>query len=139
MPFALCVFQAEVGIRYWSVTGVQTCAFFFSSRRRHTRLVSDWSSDVCSSDLRRSNLHCHSNHPHSPWPGTCNNQWESRFGCYLMRASKTRGKGLVEAGAGTLDRCTAENPEQRLTEGMRHHYLPSCISDYKSDHRRKDS
>src|ERR1019366_6420083 len=24
---------------------------FFSSRRRHTRLVSDWSSDVCSSDL----------------------------------------------------------------------------------------
>ena len=24
--------------------------FFFSSRRRHTRLVSDWSSDVCSSD-----------------------------------------------------------------------------------------
>src|SRR5262249_59375101 len=28
--------------------------FFFSSRRRHTRLVSDWSSDVCSSDLVRS-------------------------------------------------------------------------------------
>src|SRR5438046_7228487 len=29
--------------------------FFFSSRRRHTRLVSDWSSDVCSSDLRIDN------------------------------------------------------------------------------------
>src|SRR5215467_8308054 len=27
--------------------------FFFSSRRRHTRLQGDWSSDVCSSDLRR--------------------------------------------------------------------------------------
>src|SRR5258706_1904944 len=26
-------------------------SFFFSSRRRHTILVSDWSSDVCSSDL----------------------------------------------------------------------------------------
>src|SRR5256885_10830351 len=26
--------------------------FFFSSRRRHTRLQGDWSSDVCSSDLR---------------------------------------------------------------------------------------
>ena len=25
--------------------------FFFSSRRRHTSLVRDWSSDVCSSDL----------------------------------------------------------------------------------------
>src|SRR5256885_11741516 len=30
------------GIRYF---------FFFSSRRRHTRLQGDWSSDVCSSDL----------------------------------------------------------------------------------------
>src|SRR5688500_20221376 len=28
--------------------------FFFSSRRRHTRLQGDWSSDVCSSDLPRS-------------------------------------------------------------------------------------
>src|SRR6267142_5528231 len=30
------------------------CFFFFSSRRRHTRLTCDWSSDVCSSDLVRS-------------------------------------------------------------------------------------
>src|SRR5438034_9476786 len=29
-----------------------TCLlFFFSSRRRHTRSLCDWSSDVCSSDL----------------------------------------------------------------------------------------
>ena len=27
--------------------------FFFSSRRRHTRLQGDWSSDVCSSDLKK--------------------------------------------------------------------------------------
>src|SRR5437763_820888 len=26
--------------------------FFFSSRGRHTRYIGDWSSDVCSSDLR---------------------------------------------------------------------------------------
>src|SRR5688500_20186546 len=32
-----------------------TVSFFFSSRRRHTRLQGDWSSDVCSSDL-------------APWP-----------------------------------------------------------------------
>src|SRR3989339_26470 len=77
--FSMFFFQEEDGIRDWSVTGVQTCAlpishvcfpsrrrhtrlvsdwssdvcFFFSSRRRHTRLVSDWSSDVCSSDLSR--------------------------------------------------------------------------------------
>src|SRR5688500_20266934 len=30
---------------------VQYDGFFFSSRRRHTRLQGDWSSDVCSSDL----------------------------------------------------------------------------------------
>src|SRR5438477_25907 len=30
-----------------------TIRFFFSSRRRHTRLTCDWSSDVCSSDLGR--------------------------------------------------------------------------------------
>src|SRR3989454_4095601 len=30
--------------------------FFFSSRRRHTRLQGDWSSDVCSSDLRITQL-----------------------------------------------------------------------------------
>src|SRR5690349_22441769 len=28
--------------------------FFFSSRRRHTRSLRDWSSDVCSSDLLHS-------------------------------------------------------------------------------------
>src|SRR5699024_2433394 len=27
--------------------------FFFSSRRRHTRSKRDWSSDVCSSDLKK--------------------------------------------------------------------------------------
>src|SRR5438270_8130490 len=30
-----------------------SAAFFFSSRRRHTRFDCDWSSDVCSSDLAR--------------------------------------------------------------------------------------
>src|SRR5690349_24208957 len=32
---------------YWRVL----VCFFFSSRRRHTRSLRDWSSDVCSSDL----------------------------------------------------------------------------------------
>src|ERR1019366_1824877 len=32
--------------------------YFFSSRRRHTRLVSDWSSDVCSSDLGKCQERC---------------------------------------------------------------------------------
>src|SRR5947199_431461 len=42
---------------YWPLWYVQwriyvsVLFFFFSSRRRHTRCLSDWSSDVCSSDL----------------------------------------------------------------------------------------
>src|SRR5256885_4605692 len=32
-------------------------SFFFSSRRRHTRLQGDWSSDVCSSDLDAGDLY----------------------------------------------------------------------------------
>src|SRR5260221_7858676 len=31
--------------------GQAELVFFFSSRRRHTRSLCDWSSDVCSSDL----------------------------------------------------------------------------------------
>src|SRR6267142_6717221 len=36
-----------------SIDGINYVFFFFSSRRRHTRLTCDWSSDVCSSDLHR--------------------------------------------------------------------------------------
>src|SRR5690242_868364 len=39
---------------WYVITSIQILAdyeFFFSSRRRHTRLTCDWSSDVCSSDL----------------------------------------------------------------------------------------
>src|SRR5205814_5153507 len=36
---------------YFSVLLLFCYFFFFSSRRRHTRCLSDWSSDVCSSDL----------------------------------------------------------------------------------------
>src|SRR5690606_41048510 len=32
--------------------------FFFSSRRRHTRFSRDWSSDVCSSDLKPTTQAC---------------------------------------------------------------------------------
>src|SRR5207253_7644311 len=35
----------------YTLTVIQFCVFFFSSRRRHTRWPRDWSSDVCSSDL----------------------------------------------------------------------------------------
>src|SRR5215204_1002720 len=44
--------QGPVGLLHVGVAGVERLVhFFFSSRRRHTRSLCDWSSDVCSSDL----------------------------------------------------------------------------------------
>src|SRR5256885_3672771 len=47
MTLLLCVFylRCVLSVLY------SIYFFFFSSRRRHTRLQGDWSSDVCSSDL----------------------------------------------------------------------------------------
>src|SRR5258706_11029275 len=45
------VFQTDSGY------SIGQTRVFFSRRRRHTRLVSDWSSDVCSSDLAEINRH----------------------------------------------------------------------------------
>src|ERR1035438_5256379 len=40
--------------------------FFFKSRRRHTRCLSDWSSDVCSSDLLQGSRYFPRSSGHSP-------------------------------------------------------------------------
>src|SRR5437870_9344500 len=52
-----CLFLVLWGFNgFWLLGCVCLCVsvvvFFFSSRRRHTRWPRDWSSDVCSSDLR---------------------------------------------------------------------------------------
>src|SRR5690349_24960210 len=40
------------------MTSDEKRSFFFSSRRRHTRSLRDWSSDVCSSDLPNATGQC---------------------------------------------------------------------------------
>src|SRR5256884_3151453 len=45
--------NAKGALTYTDIAGSDVMyGFFFSSRRRHTRCSRDWSSDVCSSDLR---------------------------------------------------------------------------------------
>src|SRR5262245_62485201 len=48
----LSLFDAPWSCLLWFFFVSCVCCFFFffSSRRRHTRCLSDWSSDVCSSD-----------------------------------------------------------------------------------------
>src|SRR3712207_8643763 len=50
--------------------------FFFSSRRRHTRYWRDWSSDVCSSDLKMSDEDLLDLEEHAcPGAGACGGQY----------------------------------------------------------------
>src|SRR2546426_5207129 len=54
--------------------------FFFSSRRRHTRLQGDWSSDVCSSDLLSSLPHL----PSSMRAALLSSQYELLIGSVVV-------------------------------------------------------
>src|SRR5437762_6162066 len=49
--------------------------FFISSRRRHTRYIGDWSSDVCSSDLDRRRKHGHAGAHHQPGRHHDDHRW----------------------------------------------------------------
>src|SRR5260221_330546 len=107
----LLFIQAEDCIRVHCVTGLQTFVFFFSSRRRHTRSLCDWSSDVCSSDPSRrrhtrslcdwSSDVCSSDLSVRLFAGTCSNEraerrtwlamfsraWDERF---MLRSEERR-------------------------------------------------
>src|SRR5256885_6909844 len=63
--------------------------FFFSSRRRHTRLQGDWSSDVCSSDLT------HAKHTLGPSGGVAKNpvRWGPRNFVFLAHFEEINRPG----------------------------------------------
>src|SRR5215211_3925952 len=88
-----------------------TFVFFFSSRRRHTRSLCDWSSDVCSSDLVR---HLAGETP-TRWLAA---SWDT-WACTLKRIEGGIGAAMVahsmstEEGLDALDRMLA-NPQPSL-------------------------
>src|SRR5262249_59273712 len=100
--------------------------FFFSSRRRHTRLVSDWSSDVCSSDLLRSVKHRHrlrlkcavpEHDARVPslatlWPAF---NWQERetFDMYGIKRSEERRVGKEGRSRGGADRVKKKSKNKR--------------------------
>src|SRR5436190_24330562 len=92
--------------------------FFFSSRRRHTRSLCDWSSDVCSSDLThdgqdfllckggaggKGNVHFKSSRNRAPREYTAGGEGES--GHFLLELRSIADVALVgypNAGKSTL-------------------------------------
>src|ERR1035438_10588001 len=89
---------------------MQICAphfLFFSSRRRHTRCLSDWSSDVCSSDLLSTSLG-----PlvaHEAYPGHHTEHVRKEAG--LLRRHRCWEESIVVIGT----------PHNLLSEGLADH------------------
>src|SRR5205807_3470816 len=78
--------------------------FFFSSRRRHTILQGDWSSDVCSSDLvsRENESPLHFFRPHPTLPGTGSDRPRS-VGWGRKNARETRFRAKLRTGSGIAE------------------------------------
>src|SRR5262245_62459346 len=88
--------------------------FFFASRRRHTRCLSDWSSDVCSSDLGP----CRSRA--GTEPGRCHLRLRCRVLGGSARVSRARRAGdLRRALRGDADLAGAEDRASRTSGGDR--------------------
>src|SRR5437899_8856382 len=68
--------------------------FFFSSRRRHTRCLSDWSSDVCSSDLDW----CYLNNFADPQQPRCLSLPGGRGAAFEARSEERRVGKSVDLG-----------------------------------------
>src|SRR2546430_3170768 len=77
--------------------------FFFSSRRRHTRFDCDWSSDVCSSDLRGRHLAA------SPLPPLL-----ARKSHVPLQRSEARARALIEESM--LHGNSEEQPKQHSAD-----------------------
>src|SRR6266436_4908175 len=93
--------------------------FFFSSRRRHTRCSRDWSSDVCSSDLRRSTA------PRAPTPPSPTSTRGPRC---TFRAPA--GSALIRPRASFAARGISRLPRRRITARL--HPLPARWISQKS-------
>src|SRR5437763_3358955 len=81
--------------------------FFFSSRRRHTRYIGDWSSDVCSSDLaphsqRRRAARHRFHRRHARRPTGLRSQAVAQHGRPGTRSEERRVGKSVDLGGGRI-------------------------------------
>src|SRR5262245_63021445 len=106
--------------------------FFFSSRRRHTRCLSDWSSDVCSSDLalrRRESR---------PDPRTCLRGPHHRQGdcCRALECVGRRAEPALDAAAAGFGAVRRRRSEEHTSElqSLRHLVCRLLLEKKKTKH-----
>src|SRR5437762_13486880 len=78
-------------------------SFFFSSRRRHTRYIGDWSSDVCSSDLR----------PQTGFVRQLKEEFEGFVGDAVLRIIEVDPHGLGSQALASFGIIREERSEER--------------------------
>src|ERR1035438_10718325 len=96
------------------MSGFQTCSFPFSSRRRHTRCLSDWSSDVCSSDLKQKTAY---EMPNDWSSDVCSSDLFEDASCTYEPVQETSG------GNGGPGMCS-RSEERRVGEESRSRWVP---------------
>src|SRR5260221_2514333 len=96
--------------------------FFFTSRRRHTRSLCDWSSDVCSSDLRQQrDLLPSFENTYEMYEAAC-----SYLGSRGFRQATLYDWERIESEAGRFSHENAERTEEgRVGEEWRIRWAPS--------------
>src|SRR5262245_63435212 len=107
--------------------------FFFSSRRRHTRCLSDWSSDVCSSDLKQLK-------PDEVQGGTFTitnpGVFGALFGTPIINQPQVAilGVGNVEKRPVVIEDAIAVRPMAYLTLGYDHRVIDGAVADHFMSH-----
>src|SRR2546426_2976371 len=94
--------------------------FFFSSRRRHTRLQGDWSSDVCSSDLE---FGAHEQHQRGLPPAAVRVLGE-RLPLVVVERTTERCLDLVEVAAAQKLPGEMRSEERRVGKECRSRWSP---------------
>src|SRR5205814_7950914 len=102
--------------------------FFFSSRRRHTRCLSDWSSDVCSSDLRPQHVGSPEDKENAEWILAKFKEWgwDAQIETFTV-LFPTPKERVVELVAPTQFRASLEEPAVAVdpTSGQKAEQLPT--------------
>src|SRR5690349_25109948 len=94
--------------------------FFFSSRRRHTRSLRDWSSDVCSSDLRPSPPRSRRarRRTRRRWSRT----WATGCGCSPRSEERRVGKSVDLGGRRIIKKKKKNKSQETMTRAYQPHH-----------------